>query len=494
MIILAQAPFSEYERDLLENKLLTNDLGRVIFVVNIWDGYTPEQAERVLENVKKRIQQYVLERAENQFGKDSEEYKVYRQKIGEPKVFGLYVRRALEAKQIGDEALLTQSGFLEFEAALEKFLTQERGVILLQVPANRAIASAKEILSTISIQENALSMEKEEFEAAYEQSVAQIAAVRERQTKELKLIDGAAANVKLLVRPVIYELPNQLKQAAQEAINSTAIEPRELNNQKALAKKMGAQVSKALQKVSDKLSQKIQNEIQKEIDREVDRLKDFAQSVEQALTNIQMQFDGEIVASSDRKTSGAAEAITAALSVFTGFGGIWSGYRVAGVKGAAVGAAASFGTALLGGAIVGALGLPITLPVLLAVGVASIFTGGGLAKALFARDRVENFKKDYQEKMLQEIEKQVREQHLEQKIDEQITASFEMLKQTLRQEVETRLDNTQQTLAELSEKHGREEAMTESRRAELDRLRTETEQILGNAQRLSDQLVEIMSV
>jgi ABC-type transporter Mla subunit MlaD len=130
----------------------------------------------------------------------------------------------------------------------------------------------------------------------------------------------------------------------------------------------------------------------------------------------------------------------------------------------------------------------------LAVGVTSIFTGDGLAKMMFARDRAENFKADYTEKMLQEIDKQLREQRLEQKIDEQITVPFELLKETLRQEVEALLDNTQKTLTDLSDKRGRQEAMTEAERQELDRVRAETQRILGNAQRLSDQLVEIMSV
>jgi ribosome biogenesis GTPase A len=497
MIILAQSPFSEFERDLLENKLLTNDLGRVIFVVNIWDNYTPEQAERVLENVKNRIQKYVLNRVEEQFGKDSEEYKINKQKIGEPKVFGLYIKQALEAKQKGDDTLLTKSGFKEFEVALEKFLTNERGILFLQVPANRLVASSREILSHIAIQEKALQMKQEDFQSAYQKSMDEMVAIRDRQKKEINLIDGAAANVKLLVRPLIYNLPEELKRTAQEAIKSASIQPKEVNNKKKLAKKLGSQVSNAIQLSTDKLSQKINNEIQKAIDSEVERLKDFAASVEQALTNIQMQFDDEIIASSDRKTSGTAEAITAALSVFTGFGGIWSGYRVAGAKGAAVGAAASAGTALIGGYAASALGLVAAVgftPIVIGLAVASIFTGGWLAKTIFAGDRVENFKEDYSKKVIAEIEKQIREQHLEQKIDDHISVAFEILKQTLVKEVTTLLDNTQSTLTELSDKRGRHEALTEAERQELNQIRTETEKILGNAQRLSDHLIENMSV
>lgn len=496
MIILAQSPFSEFERDLLENKLLTNDLGRVIFVVNIWDSYTPEQTERILQSVKNRIQKYVLERAENQFGKDSEEYTIYKQKIGTPKVFGIYIKQALEAKQKGDQNLLFQSGFKQFEVALEKFLTQERGVILLEVPANRVITSSKEILTTISIQESALAMKQEEFQAAYEKSVAEIAAIRERQTREFKLIDGAAANVKLLVRPLIYNFSTELKQAVEEAIQATAIDPREVKNdntKKSLANKLNEKVKNALRHRTDKISQKIQDEIQKGIDKEVERLQDFDQSVGQAITNIEMQFV-EVEVSSNRKTSAAAEAITVGLSVFTGFGGIWSGYRAAGLKGAAVGAAASFGTFFGVGMVAGLLGAPITLTVLLAGGVLSIFTGGGLASMVFAGDLVENYRKNYTEKTLEALEKQIREQRLEQKIDDQITTAFDVLKQTLRQEVDALLDNTQKTLTELSDKRGRQEAMTDAERQEINQIRAETQRILGNAQRLCEQLTEIISV
>ncbi|MBE9233413.1 dynamin family protein [Cuspidothrix issatschenkoi LEGE 03284] len=496
MIILAQSPFSEFERDLLENKLLTNDLGRVIFVVNIWDSYTPEQTERILQSVKNRIQKYVLERAENQFGKDSEEYTIYKQKIGTPKVFGIYIKQALDAKQKGDQNLLFQSGFKQFEVALEKFLTQERGVILLEVPANRVITSSKEILTTISIQESALAMKQEEFQAAYEKSVAEIAAIRERQTKEFKLIDGAAANVKLLVRPLIYNFSTELKQAAEEAIRATKIDQSEVKNdntKKSLANKLNEKVKNALRHRTDKISQKIQDEIQKGIDKEVERLQDFSQSVGQAITNIEMQFV-QVEASSDRKTSAAAEAITVALSVFTGFGGIWSGYRVAGLKGAAVGAAASFGTFFGVGIIAGALAIPIAWPVVFIVGVASIFTGGGIASMVFAGDLVENYRKNYTEKTLEALDKQIREQRLEQTIDDQITTAFEVLKQTLRQEVDALLDNTQKTLTELSDKRGRQEAMTDAERQEINQIRTETQRILGNAQRLCEQLTEIISV
>lgn len=142
MVLMATSPFSESERDFLENKLLRNDLGRVIFVVTGIDYFNrPEDADRVLKSIEGRIKKHVIERVEQQFGKNSEQYKVYFRKLGKLKVFGLSAYQALQAKQNGDVALLTQSRFGEFEAALEKFLTQERGTIALQVPITQRSAA-----------------------------------------------------------------------------------------------------------------------------------------------------------------------------------------------------------------------------------------------------------------------------------------------------------------------------------------------------------------
>ncbi|MBD2207433.1 dynamin family protein [Calothrix sp. FACHB-1219] len=493
MVILAQSPFSEFERDLLENKLLTNDLGRVIFVVNIWDNYTPEQAERVLASVKSRIQKYVFSRIEEDYGKDSEEYKNIKQKIGEPKVFGLYIKQALEAKQKGDDALLTQSGFKNFETALEKFLTQERGVILLQVPANRAIASSTEILKTLDIQESSLQMKQEEFQVAYDNSVAEIEAIRNKQTEEMKLIDRSAEDVKYRVRPLINQLPDELKQAATKAIDQANIDSKGLKNIKKLTENLGKEVSKSVQKAGQKLSEKIQLEIQQGLAKEVERLSEFVEAVDQALNNIEMQFV-QIEADATRKRGAGAHAAAAAIAVFTGLGGVYTGYREAGAKGALIGAGGSLGTLFGAGALIGLIGLPLTWPVLIAAILVSTFTGGWLAKVVGGGDRVETFKENFKQKVLEEITKQLQDKHLEQTVNNHIYDTFDALKQKVRQEVDSLLDNTQNTLAELRGQRERNEVLTESQCQEFAQIRAETERILGNAQRLSEELVEIRSV
>ncbi len=142
-VIMALAPFSEYERDFLENKLLTSDLGRVIFVITGIDRFNrPTEAQKVITGIETRIKNNVIKRAKEQFGEGSPEYETYMKKIGSPKIFALSGYQYLEGKLTNDSQLIAASKFEEFAAALEHFLTEDRGAILLQVPVNRLISSA----------------------------------------------------------------------------------------------------------------------------------------------------------------------------------------------------------------------------------------------------------------------------------------------------------------------------------------------------------------
>jgi UDP-glucose 6-dehydrogenase len=86
-----------------------------------------------------------------------------------------------------------------------------------------------------------------------------------------------------------------------------------LNNPKALSEKMGNKVTSAVQTASRGLSDLIQREIQEGINREVERLKDFTQSVDEALKRIEVKFV-EIPIDANRKTNATGEAITAVIS------------------------------------------------------------------------------------------------------------------------------------------------------------------------------------
>ena len=487
MLIMAQAPFAESEQKFLETKLLTNDLGRIIFVVTGIDRYNnPEDANKGVKYIGDRINRLVLQRAKDQYGEDSPEYEVYKKKIGKPKVIGLSAYQALQAKQTGDTELLAKSRFPEFETKLEQFLTHERGSAFLQVPINRLIASATEILSALNLRQNALTMQKEDFQATYEQSVTEIKTLRSRNAEEMKLIDAAAENIKRHVQPLIWQMEDELKRAAQEVINSAEITPSELRNQQALTEKLGKQVSEAVEKAAQRQAEKIQSEIDQGLFKEISRLQEFATSIDVVIQRIEMQFlSVSTQSTSTRNTS--TESIVEIFSLATGWGGVLMGYKEAGLKGAAVGAVGNFGGLVAGLLVASMIGLS-GLPVIMVVSVMSMFGGREITKLVFSGERVENFKSNYQQAVLVEIEKQLRENPIDRKINEQISEIFASLKQKVRQEVDALLDNTQDTLTDLYTKRERNEVLSEQQQRDLNQMSTETQRILGNAQRLSRQL------
>ena len=163
-VIMAQSPFSEYERDFLENKLMSSDLGRILFIVTGIDRLDEEDVDRVLDSIRERINRYVIEKAKKLYGENSPEFEVYKQKIGKPKIFGLSAKQALKGKLRGDNALLEVSRFPAFEQELERFLTEDRGAVSLQVQVNKILAAADEIVKNVQLRESALSMGRQEFQ------------------------------------------------------------------------------------------------------------------------------------------------------------------------------------------------------------------------------------------------------------------------------------------------------------------------------------------
>jgi hypothetical protein len=122
----------------------------VLFVVTGIDRLNrPEDADRIVSHIGKRIQKLVLDQAEDEFGKDSDEYAACREKIGTPRVFGVDAYHALVARQSGDDALLAETRFPAFESALQAFLVQERPAAFLQARIGRLLWAADEILAAL---------------------------------------------------------------------------------------------------------------------------------------------------------------------------------------------------------------------------------------------------------------------------------------------------------------------------------------------------------
>ncbi|MEP6925036.1 MAG: dynamin family protein, partial [Pyrinomonadaceae bacterium] len=495
LVIMAQSPFSEYERAFLEDKLLTSDLGRVIFIVTAIDRLNrPEDADRVVKAIKDRIRKYVIKRAAEQFGAESEEYEVYLRKIGEPRVFPISAWQALQAKEKADAALLVTSRFDVFENALERFLSEERGAIFLQVPTNRLLSASSEILSTFKIREGALQMHSSDFDSAYDKTFKQIEELRQRKDAEMKRVDETARHVEFEVKPLVGQLDEAIKATALDVIENAQISEEDVANQAAitrLAGRLNAEIQAAVQTSTQKQLEKIQLVVQRGVAAEAMRWTDFSDAMNTMSSQIEGRFGGESMEIQDTTLT---QGVGIVATIF-GFGGAYTGYKVAGWKGAAAGAGASIGigvgTLIAAGLVAGTF---LVLPLLIVGTLAALPAGAWISRKIFGGESVKKFRENFKLKMLENLEQQINAQSVEQKIIAEVDNAFNDLKSKIHSEVEATLNDTEKTLSELRSKRERNEILSETERQQLFKMRRETLIIKRRAEKLNDLLLQVTAV
>lgn len=485
-VILAQSPFSGYEGDFL-NKLLTEDLGRVIFVVNRIDEIRKEgDKQRILDVVRARIEKGVRARAAELHGEGTPDAEALIRRIGKPRVFGVSGADALDGRLNNDDALVERSGFPAFEASLERFLAIERGVVTLLIVADSALAATRKVLAQASIRRGALGMKAEQFEAAYATTTTDLERMRGELRTELERLDRASRHLRDTLRPRARELPHILLREANAAVDAFPLTDTDVSkaNSGETVKLMSRAVLDRVQGAARLESERLQVEIEKGLQDEIAKLVDFGARMEKSLAEIELRFQppagGE----------GLSEGITTGASVLiTGFGGwlvggvvggAFSGYQVAGLKGAAAGAAVGvvtgFGALLASGLVIGALGLPLTWPVmipaLLISGLASSFGARRFTRMLFGGDQVKVFRDKFREAIVGQLEQDsaARVAEVEKAVDEQITGVFTTLRTRVQADLGGVVEQTKRTLDDLRTQRTRSVAQAEQESADLDEL------------------------
>jgi hypothetical protein len=158
--------------------------------------------------------------------------------------------------------------------------------------------------------------------------------------------------------------------------------------------------------------------------------------------------------------------------------GAFTGYQVAGAKGAAAGAAAGvvsgFGALVASGMVIGAIGLPLTWPVLipalLVSGVASSLGARWFTRLMFAGDQVKKFRESFREAVLTQLEQDstTRVEQVEKAVDEQVSSAFAALRKRAREELGGLVEETQRTLDDLRERRTQAATRTEQELADLE--------------------------
>jgi hypothetical protein len=486
LTVSALAPLSEATRAVLQGHLLTSDLGRVLFVVTQTGRLDdPSQADRVVQYVADALAEKVVGRAKAEYGEGSAEFETYLKKIGTPRVFGVDSVAALRARRSNDPELLDRSGLRAFLPALERFLTEDRGVVALQVPVNRAIASANEVLGHLALREEALALGAAEFAEKYRAAVEELDQLERQKQDELRALDGVRESARAAAVDRLRGVREAVGAAAERAITEAPIEDAEVadeSGRRRTGERLAGLAEAAARQAAERYAEAVTAGVCREFGRAAERLEAFTTRVDQAIRKILADFAGP-----DHATGSDT------LGGWTGLGGIWAGYTQSGVRGALAGVAGGVGTLVVAGIVCGLLSLPVTLPVMIVVGVLAWVTGGLVATRAVPGARAEQFRERYREAVQKALAAKDVEAEMARQAEGYADAMFRRLEDQVRREVDAVLGNARQTLADLRARKERGEAVHEDRRREYRAMREKTEAILTHARSVNRRLIELLS-
>lgn len=496
-VISANSPFSQFEKEFLEKKMLTSDLGRIIFAVNCFGTFSKEDEDRIVETVEKRIESYVMEKAKKVMGENSKEFSVYKRKIGKPKVIGVYAKKALMAKENNDPEMLAESNFPKFESVLENMLTQDRGSITLQILANKIISAGSEVINSIVLHENALMMENDEFMEKYQLAIDEIEEIRTKKREEFVRINSAANKVYEDLRPILDDYWVQIEETAMQVIDEYQMCADDLKREKLkiVQQRLTDKIKENIENKAQLICEQIQNEINVGLSDEAVRLQTFEDEFFASVYRIQEMFH---VQSRRSRNGGAVDTAIGSVIGTVGIGGLFIGFREAGVKGALLGGltglttwvATSFllVTAVVGGAFLSPAGLCI----MAIAGLAGTFTGKFSVDKFLVQERIDKFKSSFKQQVKKQFHEMKITSDFTETVRKQVYNSFSGLKEQIEKETEVILKDTQKTLDNLNEQKKQKKEFSDSEKMRLQNIAEYTGGLLAETYNLHKSLADAM--
>lgn len=497
-VISANSPFSQFEKEFLEKKMLSSDMGRIIFAVNCFGTFSKEDEDRIVETVEKRIGSYVMEKAKAVMGEDSKEFAVYKRKIGKPKVIGVYAKKALMAKESGNAAMLEESNFPTFEKVLETMLTQERGVITLQILANKIISSGSELINSIIIRENSLMMETDEFMDKYTAAIEEIDDIRTKKRAEFVRINDAANKVFQGLQPILDSYWVQIEETAMKVIDAYPMSADDLKKDKLkiVYSKLTERIKENIENKAQLICEQIQNEINIALSDEAERLQSFEDEFFASVTRIQEMFS---VPQKRARNGGVVDQIIGVSIGTVGAGGLFIGLREAGIKGALLGGAAGFAgfyatfyAAFSLATVLGIAAGPVVLCIAAVAGLAGTFTGKFSVDKLLVQERIDKYKASFKQSVKKQFHEMKIHSDFSETVRKQVFASFQGLKSKIEDETEIILLDTQKTLDNLNQLKTEKKSMSDNEKEKLRNIAEFTGELLAETYNLHKVLTDKM--
>lgn len=485
MVTSALAPFAESEGDFLTQNLLTTGLSQIIFVVTQIDHFKRNQdIEKVLNKVKQRIKGFIESWAEENLDRNSSAYKLYLSKVGNIKVFGLSAYQALSAKINDDDVLLAESRFQEFELALQKIVSHERGKIFLQTVVNKVINIATEIIENLSNQKNTFLEVYHQSKQKHEQIHELILKFKGITTQKILQVNQTNINIKTQINTLINQLEDRLKQASEQIIEST--DTSSSNDINTLLQQFATQINNALQSASQSIAKEIQSVIFRELSTTSNQVSNLVEIASEVMCTVEThlnQFDENITVQSN--AGAVSNSLNQALNDFN-----QEQQQLGNLSNLFPNSSEIFllkdeanGLYTIVGGVTGSLFGPLGIAV-----------GAAVGAKLGNSQKANKFKNNYKLKVIAEIEKQLRSHNSNQIVDDYVytaSKSLEKLKNRIEQEFSFWIEDVQNTLAKLQ---GKQQALFESEHNKINAIQTESQDILNHAWVLFEQLNKTMQV
>ena len=355
--------------------------------------------------------------------------------------------------------MLEESNFPEFEKALETLLTQERGVITLQILANKITNSGTEILRSVVMQENALMMANDEFMEKYDAAIKEIDEIRNLKRQEFVKINDAANKVFEDLRPVLDSYWSNIEEAAMEVIDNFQMSSEDFKKDrlKLVSSKLTEKIKESMEARAQIICEQIQNSINSAVSGETERLQAFEDEFFESVEEIQKMFSV-----SDRlsQNGGTLDKVIGAATGMWGVGGVYMGFRESGAKGALLGGAtglagfyATYYAAAFFGSFFGlSTGLlPVMLVMMAFAGIAGSFTANFAIEKVLVKERIDKYKTNFKANVKKQFHEMKLNNDFTETVRRQVFSSFDSIKSKIEEETEIILRDTQETLDNLND-------------------------------------------
>ena len=475
--LAATANFSASESEFLSEKLLTSNVGRVIFVVTHMGGFTPEEQERIIKSIRKGIEQKVMSKARDVFSDHPEQLETFERKLGDIQIFGVDSVMALKARNDHDEALLEKSGYRAFERGIDEMLTRERGRVMLEKETGMILKTTSDIFNIIQTRIGPLTINEDEFNDRCVKAEKEIKAIQDRTAKEFARLDESTKTViekaLKLWEQYVQEIRQKILEKAQ-TVDVARADLKKKNREDFTNTVWQELMAPFLEHEVNVYSEKIQNFVNEEIGKECAGLDTFADEISGHFNELSVLFTPKKEKADALQTIGGTLLNTLTL----GLGGAMGyGYKTAGVKGVLVGGLAGvgayWGTAFVFGTIatiVGTVAWPFLIAGCLTSGLVGLIGGKKIVDSVFWKNSAEQYRSDLGKAVCDQFDAMLKENQFDEKLRSHISDTFAAVKAEISNSTLKSLEDLQTALLKCKEDFAADKAITEEKLQNYSRI------------------------